>query len=238
MVRPGQNNHYNHQDWEFQRNVLRFLIRNIGVTLLAKLDRVEGLENVPENGPGILLINHIAFIDSLIVLHSMPRNIVPLAKSEVYDYPVVGIFPRLWGVVPINRDELDRPALRQITAILEAGEIILVAPEGTRHTKLHEGRVGVAYLASRTGAPIIPVAINGSQGFPAFRTSKRWKEPGVHIKIGSPFRYIPELKMARKGELRLMTDEAMYILASMLPENMRGVYSDFSKASQNTIEWI
>ena len=54
---------YNHQDWEFRRRFLRFLIRSLGVTLLAKLDKVEGLQNVPREGPGILLINHIAFID-------------------------------------------------------------------------------------------------------------------------------------------------------------------------------
>jgi len=238
MVTQNNNNNYNHAKWEFQRNILRFLIKNIGLTLLAKLDKVEGLENIPNEGPGILLINHIAFVDSLIVLHSMPRNIIPLAKSEVYEYPLVGIFPKLWGVVPVKRDILDRRALQQIMAILEAGEIILVAPEGTRHSNLHKGRVGAAYLASRTGAPVIPIAITESKGFPAFRTSKRWKEPGIHIKIGSPFRYNLHLKRARKGELRLMTDEAMYILASLLPENLRGVYSDLSKATQQTIEWL
>lgn len=238
MVSLDHNSYYNHKDWEFKRNILRFLIRYFGVPLLAKLDKVEGLENVPDEGSGILLINHISFLDSLIVLHSMPRNIVPLAKKEVYDYPVVGIFPKLWGVVPINRDQLDRKALGQITAILKAGEIILVAPEGTRHNELHEGRVGVAYLASRTGAPVIPVAIIGSQGFPAFRTSSRWKEPGVCIKIGKPFKYHPNLQRARKDKLRLMTNEAMYILASLLPEDLRGVYSNLTMATQETIEWL
>jgi len=236
-VNNNQNNHYNHKEWEFQRRILRFLIKNIGVTLLAKLDRVDGLENIPEDGPGILLINHIAFVDSLIVLHSMPRNIIPLAKDDVYNYPFVGIFPKLWGVVPIKRDEIDRGALQKIMAILQAGEIILVAPEGTRHSELHVGRVGVAYLASRTDSPVIPVAIQGSPGFPAFRTSKRWKEPGIHIEIGQPFRFRSDLSRARKDNLRLMTDEAMYILASLLPENLRGVYSDLSKATQETIVW-
>jgi len=238
MDTQNHNNNYNHASWEFQRNILRFLIKNIGTTLLAKLDSVDGLENIPEEGPGILLINHIAFVDSLIVLHSMPRNIVPLAKSEVYDYPFVGIFPKLWGVVPVKRDVLDRRALSHIMAILDAGEIILVAPEGTRHSNLQKGRVGAAYIASRTGAPIIPVAIIDSKGFPAFRTSKRWKEPGIRIKIGSPFKYHLHLKRARKNVLRQMTDEAMYILAELLPENLRGVYSDLSKATQQTLEWL
>jgi len=238
MVLNSQNNYYNHEEWELKRRILRFLIKHLGVTLLAKLDKVEGIKNIPEEGPGILLINHTAFVDSLIMVHAMPRHIVPLAKSEVYNYPVVGIFPKLWGVVPIKRDEIDRQALQKILSVLHAGELILVAPEGTRHEALHEGRVGVAYLASRSGSPVIPVAIQGSPGFPAFRTSKRWREPGIHITVGRPFKFRAHLKRARKGDLRLMTDEAMYVLASMLPETLRGVYSDLSKATKETIEWL
>jgi 1-acyl-sn-glycerol-3-phosphate acyltransferase len=238
MVLNSQNNHYNHEEWEFRRRILRFLIKNLGVTLLAKLDKVEGIENLPEEGSGILLINHTAFVDSLIMVHAMPRHIVPLAKSEVYNYPFVGIFPKLWGVVPINRDEIDRKALQRILSVLHAGELILIAPEGTRHESLHQGRVGIAYLASRSGSPVIPVAIQGSPGFPTFRTSKRWREPGIHIKVGRPFKYRSDLSRARKGDLRLMTDEAMYVLASMLPERLRGVYADLTKATQQTIEWI
>jgi 1-acyl-sn-glycerol-3-phosphate acyltransferase len=238
MVTRVQEYHYNHSDWALKRRFLRFLIKYIGVTFIAKLDRVEGLENIPKEGPGILLINHIAFIDPIIVLHTIPRNIIPLAKIEVYNYPVVGIFPKLWGVVPIKRDEIDRQAIQQVMAILKAGEIILVAPEGTRHPELQEGRVGVAYLASRTNAPVIPVAIEGTVGFPAFRASKRWKEPGVSIRFGRPFCFRPEFSRARSHDLRLMTDEAMYILSALLPENRRGVYADLSKATQKTIKWL
>lgn len=237
MTANDQNYHYNHADWELRRRILRFLIKYIGFTLLAKIDRVEGLENVPLKGPGILLINHIAFIDPIAVLHLLPRNIIPLAKEEVYDIPFLGVFPKIWGVIPIKRDEIDRSALRQVVSILRAGEIVLVAPEGTRNHELQPGRVGVAYLASRTGSPIIPVAIDGTIGFPTFRTSDRWKEPGANIRFGQPFRYRQSLSRASSKELRLMTDEAMYILASMLPKPRRGVYADLSKATQNTILW-
>lgn len=229
---------YNHSAWELRRKILRFLIKILGVTLLAKLDEVEGLENVPKVGPGILLINHIAFIDPIIVLHTLPRNIVPLAKSEVYNYPVVGILPKIWGVVPIQRYEMDRKAIRNVFAILKAGEMVLIAPEGTRHHELQQGKVGAAYISSRTLAPIIPVAVEGTPGFPAFRTSKRWREPGVKIRYGKPFRFRSELSHARNKELRVMMDEAMYILASLLPEERRGVYGDLSKATQDTILWL
>jgi len=229
---------YNHQAWEWKRKLLRFLIKYLGVTLIAKLDKVEGLENVPKQGPGILLINHIAFIDPIIVLHTLPRNIVPFAKSEVYNYPVIGIIPKLWGVIPVKRDEMDLMAIKRVLAVLKAGEIVLIAPEGTRHHQLQEGKIGAAYISSRTGAPIIPVAIEGTEGFPAFRTSKRWRGPGAHIRFGRPFRYRADLSNARNGTLQSMMEEAMYILASMLPEDRRGVYVDLSKATHDTIEWL
>jgi 1-acyl-sn-glycerol-3-phosphate acyltransferase len=234
----NNNHHYNHKKWAAKRRFLRFLIKWIGFTLIAKLERVDGLENVPAEGGGILLINHIAFIDPIVVLHSLPRQIVPLAKVEAYDYPFVGIFPKMWGVVPIKRDAVDRSALQKAMAILRSGEIILVAPEGTRSPALQAAREGVAYLASRTNSPIIPVALEGTPGFPAFRTSDRWKEPGALVHFGRPFRYRAEFQKARGHRLSQMTAEAMYILASLLPEHRRGVYADLSKASQNTIEWL
>jgi 1-acyl-sn-glycerol-3-phosphate acyltransferase len=229
---------YNHADWALKRRFLRFLIKYIGFTLLAKVDQVDGIQNVPKSGPGILLINHIALIDPILVIHLLPRNIVPLAKMEVYDYPFVGIFPKMWGVVPLKRDEIDRQAIHQVMAILRAGEMVLVAPEGTRHHELQQGRVGVAYLASRMDVPVIPVAIDGTEGFPVFRTSKRWRGPGAHVRFGRPLRYKAEFAKARGKELRLMTDEAMYYLASLLPENRRGAYSDFSRATQTTFDWV
>ena len=232
-------NRYNHARWERQRRFLRFLIRTIGFNFLAKLDRVEGLENLPKEGPAILLINHIAFIDSLVVLHTTPRNIVPLAKIEVYNYPVIGIFPRLWGVIPIRREEVDRRAVQQVLEVIRAGEIVLVAPEGTRGTQLSQGKEGIAYLASRSGAPIVPVAVEGTPGFPALRfLSPRWRGPGAVVRYGKPFRFRSEYRNSRREKLRQMTDEAMFVLASMLPEKRRGFYADLSKATQETIEWL
>jgi 1-acyl-sn-glycerol-3-phosphate acyltransferase len=229
---------YRHADWEGRRRLLRFLIRWIGFTLLAKLGSVEGTENVPAQGPAILMINHIAFIDPIVVMHVLKRNIVPLAKVEVYDYPVVGIFPRLWGVIPVRREEVDRRAVTQVLQVLKAGEIVLVAPEGTRSPSLTRGKEGIAYLASRSGVPIVPVAIDGTESFPALRFSQAWRGPGAQMRFGRPFRYRAEFRKPGRELLRKMSDEAMYLLASMLPEARRGFYADLSKASQDTIEWV
>jgi len=226
---------YDHARLERRRWILRWMIREIGFRILVKLDTVSGLENLPAQGPAILMINHIAFVDPVVVLGCLPRNIVPMAKVEVFRYPVWGVFPKLWEVIPVHRGEMDRAALRTALEVLGAGEVILVAPEGTRSVSLQRGKEGVAFLGYRSGAPIIPVAVEGTQGFPS-PDPRRWWKPGARIRLGRPFRYRRQIERPGREQLRRMTDEAMYILAAMLPETRRGVYSDLSAASQDTIE--
>jgi 1-acyl-sn-glycerol-3-phosphate acyltransferase len=229
---------YNHARLEPRRRILRFLIRYIGFTLLVKMDHAEGLDKVPSKGPAILMINHINFVDPFVVMNALPRNIVPMAKVEVYEYPIVGIFPRLYGVIPVQREEFDRRAIQGALEVLRAGEIILVAPEAHRGPQLRQGKEGVAYLATRADAPIVPVAIDGTIGFPTLPILPRWRGPGAVIKFGDPFRLNTYGKRAGRELLRQMTDEAMYVLAGMLPEQRRGFYADLSLATQETIEWV
>jgi 1-acyl-sn-glycerol-3-phosphate acyltransferase len=228
---------YDHSRYESRRRVMRFLLRIIGFTLFAKIDHAEGVENVPAQGPAIMMINHINFVDPFVVMNLLPRNIIPMAKVEVYGYPIVGIFPRIYGVIPVQREEFDRRAIQGALEVLKAGEIILVAPEAHRGPELRQGKEGIAYLATRANAPIVPVAIEGTIGYPALPFSHRWREPGARVKFGAPFRFKTGERAGREM-LRLMTDEAMYILSSMLPEYRRGFYSDLSLATRATIEWV
>ncbi len=229
---------YSHARLEPRRRLMRFLLRVIGFTILVKVDKVAGEENVPAQGPAILMINHINFVDPFVVLHSLPRNIVPMAKVEVYSYPIVGIFPRIYGVIPVQREEIDRRAIQGAMEVLKAGEIILVAPEAHRGPELRQGKVGIAYLATRANVPIVPVAIDGTIGFPTLPILPRWREPGANVKFGVPFRFRDMGQRADREMLRQMTDEAMYILSAMLPEYRRGYYSDLSLATHATIEWV
>jgi 1-acyl-sn-glycerol-3-phosphate acyltransferase len=229
---------YDHSRWESRRRLMRFLLRTIGFTILVKVDHVEGVEKVPAKGPAILMINHINFVDPFVVMHLLPRNIVPMAKVEVYSYPIIGIFPRFYGVIPVQREEIDRQALQSALEVLKAGEIILVAPEAHRGPQLRTGKEGIAYLATRANVPIVPVAIDGTIGFPTLRVLPRWREPGANVRFGDPFRFRTFGQRAGREMLRQMTNEAMYILASMLPEYRRGVYADLSLATRETIEWV
>jgi 1-acyl-sn-glycerol-3-phosphate acyltransferase len=226
---------YLHARHEGRRRVLRWMIDHIAFRFLVKVDRVEGLENLPAKGAAILMINHIAFVDPIVVMGCLPRNIVPMAKIEAYRYPLLGVFPRLWDAIPVRRGEGDRAALRKGLEVLAAGEVVLVAPEGTRSPALGRGREGVAFLAGRSGALVIPTIVDGTEGFPSVSPG-RWRGPGAVVRLARPFRY-RRADRPDRATLRLMTDEAMYVLASNLAPQRRGAYSDLTKASQTTIEF-
>ena len=235
---PAVRNRYEHARREPMRRFLRWAITNIGWRVFARIDyaRIAGVENLPPSGPAILMINHIAFIDPVVVLGNLPRNIVPLAKVEVYYIPGWGIFPWLWDVIPVHREELDRKALERALAVLAAGEVILIAPEAHRRPALREAREGIAYIGHNSGAPIIPVALENTPGYPTLRGPWNRRKPGAYFTMGQPFRFKPTPGRPPRERLRLMTDEAMYQLAAMLPEHRRGYYSDLSKATTETIE--
>jgi 1-acyl-sn-glycerol-3-phosphate acyltransferase len=225
---------YDHARMELMRNLLRWLLREIGFRWLAKVDGVHGMQNLPATGAAILMMNHIAFLDSLVVMGCVPRNVVPLAKREVYDYPFVGIFPRLWQVIPVERSGFDRRAIASALAVLRAGEVLLVAPEGTRHPALHKAKEGVAYLAYRADVPIVPLAIEGTEGFPTLSV-KRKKQAGAVLRLGSPLRLKRMVARPTRAQLEQMTSECMYALARLLPQHRRGHYADLERATQEFV---
>lgn len=232
---------YDHQRHEPMRRVLRWLITHIGWRFLARVDhsRIEGVNNLPPTGPAIIIINHIAFLDPILVLGNLPRNIVPLAKVEAYFYPVVGVFPWLWHVIPVRRGKsMDRRAVERALAVLNAGEVILIAPEATRQPALGQAREGVAYLGWKSGAPIIPVAVENTPGYPTLLGPWNAHLPGAHFRLGQPFRYRKTGSRLPREHLRQMTDEAMYQLAALLPEHRRGHYADLTRATTETLEIV
>jgi 1-acyl-sn-glycerol-3-phosphate acyltransferase len=226
---------YAPDQWKAIRNFLRFLMDNIAFRYLAKIDCVLGLENIPRAGAGIIYMNHTSLIDSVTVVNTVRRDVVPVARFDFGNVPLWGIFPKLWGVIPIRRGAVDRTALDMAVRVLEAGELLLYLPEGTRRPAMGRAKDGMAYLVSQTRVPVIPAAVHGVEGFPSL-SPKRWAKPGVQIRFGKPFRFrIPDGKVAREY-LRRMTDEAMYRLAALLPPERRGVYADLENATSGTIE--
>jgi 1-acyl-sn-glycerol-3-phosphate acyltransferase len=198
--------------------------------VLFKLE-VTGKENVPPTGPLVLMINHIDALDPFIVVGIFPRPVTPLAKIEVFDIPLVGFLSRAYGAVPVQRGQVDTRALRRSLQVLQEGEALLIAPEGTRSPthNLQQGKDGMALIAARTNASIIPVGITGTED--AGRHWRSLRRVPVRINIGKPFRLDPGGEPLRRPLLRAMTDEAMYQLAATLPPEYRGIYGGLDEAT-------
>jgi hypothetical protein len=107
-----------------------------------------------------------------------------------------------------------------------------------RHPALGEAREGVAYIGYKSGAPIVPVAVEGTNGYPTLLGPWNARKPGAYFRLGRPFRFQPWPGRLPRERFRLMTDEAMYQLAAMLPEHRRGYYADLAKATTETLEFI
>jgi 1-acyl-sn-glycerol-3-phosphate acyltransferase len=199
--------------------------------VLLKLEIV-GLENVPSDGPLVLMISHTNFLDPLLAGALMPREVVMMSKAENFSYPIMGILVRLYGAFPVRRGEADRQAIRDSLVVLDNGEVLLMAPEGTRsgHGRLQKGHDGMTFIALRADAPILPMAIMGGERFWA-NLSKLRRTP-VKVVIGKVFRFSPERGPVRRAAMSKMTEEAMYQLASLLPPERRGVYSDLHSATE------
>jgi 1-acyl-sn-glycerol-3-phosphate acyltransferase len=231
-------NAYEHGTSTWRRRFVRWTASRLAFPWLMRVDAVSGIENVPPVGPAILMFNHIAFVDPLIIMSVLPRNVVPLAKAEVMANPLLALIPWAYGVITVRRGEVDRQALLQSMQVLQAGEVLLLAPEGTRSPALLPAKEGVAYLAAKTGAPIVPVALEGTEGFPSFRRGAFRQGPGATIRFGRAFRLKVGTARPDREALHRMTEEAMYILAAMLPPERRGAYSDLGRASQTTLEFV
>lgn len=192
--------------------------------------RVQGLENVPRAGPYIMVSNHNSnldppFIGGAIGLHTR-RAIHFMAKEEIRHWPLVRWLARGSGVFFVRRGEGDRAAQRIALEHLAAGRPIGIFPEGTRSRNgvLREPKAGVALLAMRSGAPLLPVAVSGSGKI--FPGRSRWPHrTTVDIRIGEPFSlpHQPDGRLDREAMVE-GTERIMREIAALLPEWQQGRY--------------
>jgi 1-acyl-sn-glycerol-3-phosphate acyltransferase len=199
--------------------------------ILLKLEIV-GLENVPLEGPLILAMTHTNFLDPALAGGVMPREVVIMSKIENFWHPFLGIIVRLYGAFPVRRGEVDRQAIRRSLEVLAGGEALLMAPEGTRSGdgQLQKGHDGMTFIALRADAPILPMTIVGGEHF--WANLSRLRRTPVKIVIGKVFRFSPAQKRVGREIMSKMTEEGMYQLASLLPPERRGVYSNLDLATE------
>ena len=149
--------------------IWRFLYHfiHIPIYVIAKLlfhYKAVGGEHIPKRGNAILASNHASYLDPPLVGLGVWRRINYLSKKEVLSLPLISYLLKKFGTIPIDRDKMDRTALRSIYQLLRNNEILLMFPEGTRSYdgKLLEPKFGVGMIAYNTRVPVIPVYINGS----------------------------------------------------------------------------
>ena len=215
-------------------SLLQRIIRRFGRTcirLLAHVD-IEGEENLTAIGPAVLIYNHLHIADGLLLLTLLPRPAVFLVADGWRHWPIVSwMLKNAYGAIYIRRGQGDLDAIERGSAVLRAGGIVTIAPEGgiSYTGGLRQGHSGLAHLAMRSGAPMVPFAMYGQQdGF------KRWfrlQKVPIHVRIGSPISPPPP----HSDQLRIdeYTRSSMVALAHMMPEEFRGVYKTASQPSQD-----
>lgn len=206
------------------RRVIRPLLNRLwNVTL-------EGVENIPIEGPAILCPNHISFFDSVFTMAYAGRQISFVGKAEYMDsWKTKYLFPAL-GMIPIDRagGSKSESALRAAEQVLRRGELFGIYPEGTRSRDgmLYKGHTGAARLALKIGCPIIPVGIIGTREIQPPDTFFPKIGRDCTVKFGQPL--LPERYVSRGEDhmvLREMTDELMFEIRELTGQEYRNVYA-------------
>lgn len=202
------------------QNIVRFLMR--------VLTRTEffNLENIPASGGVIFAINHMSHIDTpVLFINPVRPDVTALVTTKYQENGFVKTFTNIAEGIWINRDIADFTAIRKASEVLAQGRALGIAPEGTRSKegKLQQGKPGTIMLALKTGAPIVPVALTGTED--ALKNLLRLRRPHLTATFGEPFT-LPEFHPHhRSEELQKWTDILMRKIAALLPESYRGVYS-------------
>lgn len=180
---------------------------------------IEGIDNVPVDGPAILAANHLSFLDSFFIPLVVDRRVTYVAKAEYFDHWYTRIFFKGWGQIPIQREggEASANALHAALQVLKRGEMFGIYPEGTRSPdgKLHRGHTGVARLAIESGAPVIPVGVAGTREI--LPKGRKFPRKGtVNIRFGNRLRFTDrDLGKPNRLLLRSITDEIMFEICSL-----------------------
>lgn len=192
----------------------------VGVALSAALAEVrfEGLDRVPGTGPVLVTVNHSSFMDGPLLFGRLSRPVSFLVKADAFA-PARGLAGRMLiagAQIPVRRHQFDPAPVRLALAVLRSGGVVGIFPEGTRGDgTVRQARPGVGYLALRTGAVVVPVAVHGSALMSHRRTLGR---PEVTVSIGQPqhFPVAPATAPLNRGHWLAATETIRHHLAELV----------------------
>lgn len=217
----------------FTIRIVRFLLRII-LPLFARIE-IEGSEKIPSSGKLVVAANHLGRLDAFLVFYTMPRDDIILIIAEKYrNHPLFAFLSRLVNGIFVDRFNPDIHAVREVLRRLNQGQALVIAPEGTRSKTeaLLPGQPGVVYFASKSGAPVVPVAVTGTEDRLVRQNLKRLRRVHIRLRVGDPFTLAPLSRGAREESLQAATDEIMCHIAALLPERYRGVYADHPRLKE------
>jgi len=200
-------------------------------SLICRIDDAE-LEKVPRHGPLIIYTNHVNILEiPIFYTHLQPRRTHVMALAERWENPFFHWLLDVAEAIPLHRGEADVAAIHQGLRVLKKGEILIIAPEGTRSHdgKLQSAHPGVVLLALHSRAPLMPVAFYGAEKYR--ENLPRLKRTDFHLRVGKTFRLNDRGEKVTRQVRGKILDEMMYQLAAILPPEYRGRYADQSAAS-------
>ncbi len=195
--------------------------------------QITGLEHVPQAGPVVIAANHISRWDAPILLRMAERRTVIFAAEELRRFPWLHwTLHGIWDAIYLKRGEADVDAVAQALDVLRSGAMIGLSPEGMRVSGgLGRAQTGVAHLAQRSGAPVLPIALWGQEHIP--QALRRVSRARVEVRIGAPMP--PPAGELTGLAMRVYTDRVMTTIAAMLPEEYRGVYAEGAAAPEPSV---
>ena len=186
---------------------------------------VKGKENIPSQGPVLIVANHLNLVDPPLLAISGSRKMIFMAKAELFRNKFISYFMRGLGSFPVHRERLDKRALRQAGQVLAEGRVLAMFPEGarSRHAQLRPAFSGSVLIALRNSAPILPVGITGTEKIKGVAWLLR--RPQITVNIGQPFHLPWAGSKLTKEELAGLTSYVMERIAELLPQEYQGAYA-------------
>jgi 1-acyl-sn-glycerol-3-phosphate acyltransferase len=206
--------------------ILRAVMRLLAHIFIFRTLHVEGLDRIPRHGPVLVVGNHIATLDPPLTGALVKRlDVHYMAKAEYFELRRQRFMFRAYNAFPVVRHHADRRALKQALQLLAGGHVLMMYPEGTRSRDLQLQRpyAGAGFLARKSQAPIVPVAVWGSEH--VLPTGASWPHHAdVFIEFGEPFTLPERNPDGTRMSHQQSADYMMARVAALLPEKYRGVY--------------